>query len=159
MEATDRGAANPETLWLSDEEQRVWRWLLWVQSRLNDRLDEELRDAHGITLAEYGVLVHLGEASPEGLRMSDLADRLLISRSGLTRRIDGMVRAGLVARRACPADGRGSMAQLTEAGYLCLVEAAPTHVAGVRRYLIDALGDLSGLDRGLAAVDAALERS
>lgn len=145
--------------WLSAEEQRAWRALLAVESRLNERLDQELREGHGVTLAEYAVLVHLGEMEPSGLRMSDLAGRLLISRSGLTRRIDSLVSAGLVTRRSCPADRRGSMAQLTPAGIARLEEAAPTHVAGVRRYLIDALGDLSGLEAGLAAINSALDRS
>ena len=138
--------------WLTDEEQAVWRQLLCVETHLQDRLDQELREAHKLSLAEYGVLVHLSEAGPAGLRMSDLADRLLLSRSGLTRRIDGMVRAGLVERRSCPADGRGSMASLTDDGAARLAEAAPTHVAGVRRYLIDAIGG------ELGALSAALER-
>ena len=135
----------------------MWRQLLCVETHLEERLDLELREGHNLTLAEYGVLVNLSEAGPLGLRMSDLADRLLLSRSGLTRRIDSMVRAGLVERRSCPADGRGSFASLTETGAARLVEAAPTHVAGVRRYLIDALGgDLSALASGLARIQDAL---
>ncbi len=138
--------------WLTSEEQAVWRQLLCVESHLQERLDQELREAHKVSLAEYGVLVHLSEAGPEGLRMSELADRLLLSRSGLTRRIDAMVRAGLVERRSCPADGRGAMASLTRDGAARLAEAAPTHVTGVRRYLIDAVGP------GLGALAAGLER-
>ena len=146
--------------WLTDDEQSVWRQLLCVESHLQDRLDVELREAHGLTLAEYGVLVNLSEAAPQGLRMSELAERLLLSRSGLTRRVDSMVRAGLVERRSCPADGRGAYALLTATGANRLEQAAPTHVAGVRRYLIDALGgDLSGLADGLSRVQAALARA
>lgn len=144
--------------WLSYEEQAVWRQLLRVQTRLQDRLDQELRDAHELSVAEYGVLVHLAEGGPEGLRMSELAERLLISRSGLTRRIDGMVRSGLVERRSCPADGRGALALLTAEGKDRLAEAAPTHVAGVRRYLMGPLsGSLAGLAAGLARIDAVLD--
>lgn len=144
--------------WLTADEQTVWRRLLAVETRLQERLDQELREAHQLGLAEYGVLVHLSEAPPGGMRMSDLAERLLLSRSGLTRRIDTMVRAGLVERRSCPADGRGSMALLTRAGTARLADAAPTHVAGVRRYLIEALsGDLSGLSSGLERVEGALD--
>ena len=148
----------PETdvRWLSEDEQALWRHLLSVEARLHDRLDRDLKAAHGLSIAEYAVLVHLSESDPTGLRMSDLADLLVLSRSGLTRRIDSMVRAGLVARGACPADGRGSMAQLTPCGRQRLAEAAPTHVAGVRRYLIDVIGDLSGLATGLDRVDEAL---
>jgi DNA-binding MarR family transcriptional regulator len=143
--------------WLSDEEQTIWRQLLTVESRLQDRLDQDLRLNHSLTLAEYGVLVHLSEAGPAGLRMSELAERLLLSRSGLTRRFDSMVRAGLVERRSCPVDGRGAVAQLTAEGHARLEEAAPTHVSGVRRYLIDPLaGRLDGLRGGLDAVDRAL---
>ncbi len=135
----------------------MWRQLLCVESHLQDRLDQELKEAHKVSLAEYGVLVHLSEAGPEGLRMSELADRLLLSRSGLTRRIDAMVRAGLVERRSCPADGRGAMASLTGDGAARLAEAAPTHVTGVRRYLIDAVGpDLGPLAAGLERIQHAL---
>jgi DNA-binding MarR family transcriptional regulator len=144
-------------LWLTDTEQQVWRRLLAVEFRLRERLDHDLRTSHGLSLNDYGVLVHLSEAPDGSLRMSDLADRLLISRSGLTRRVDGLVRNGWVIRRACPKDGRGSFAELTAAGLELLKESAPTHVAGVRRYLIDALGDLDGLSRGLAMVEEALE--
>lgn len=149
-----------EAQWLNEREQAIWRQLLCVEAHLQDRLDQDLREAHKLSLAEYDVLVHLSEAGTDGLRMSDLADRLLLSRSGLTRRIDGMVRAGLVERRSCPADGRGAMASLTPDGATRLAEAAPTHVAGVRRYLLEPVGgDLSGLGDGLRRVQAALERT
>ena len=144
--------------WLSDDEQVLWRRLLGVQSRLQVRLDEELRQAHGMSLAEYECLVHLSEAGPMGARMSDLADQLLLSRSGLTRRIDAMVRCGLVERRSCPADGRGTYAMLTDLGAKQLAEAAPTHVAGVRRYLIDTFpADRSALSKGLGRIEDALD--
>ena len=144
------------TEWLTDAEQRVWRRLLAVESKLNEVLDSELRLRHGISLADYGVLVHLSEAPGRSLRMSDLADRLLLSRSGLTRRVDSLVRHGLVARKACPGDGRGSLATLTEAGLEALRDAAPTHVAGVRRYLIAPVGDMVALERSLERIERAL---
>ncbi len=142
--------------WLSDHEQRIWRDLLSVQTRLQERLDQDLRAAHRLTLAEYAVLVHLSEAGPGGLRRSELAERLLLSRSGLTRRVDSLERVGLVTRRACPDDGRGSMAALTRSGAERLAEAAPTHVTGVRRYLLGPLGDLDGLAAGLGRIGRAL---
>lgn len=144
-------------IWLTDAQQKVWRQLLAVQSRVLDRLDEELRLAHGLTLGDYGVLVHLSEAGPEGLRMSDLAVRSLLSRSGLTRRVDALARNGLVERRACPADGRGALAILTPAGAEKLSEAAPTHVAGVRRYLIDVVSDICALEGELSRISEALD--
>jgi DNA-binding MarR family transcriptional regulator len=145
--------------WLSDYEQGLWRRLLAAECRLRERLDHELQEAHGLTLGDYDVLVHLSEAEGGSLRMSELAERLLLSRSGLTRRVDVLVRAGRVERKACPDDGRGSLAVLTSTGLELLRAAAPTHVAGVRRYLIDPLADihgLPGLNLGLAAVEEAL---
>jgi DNA-binding MarR family transcriptional regulator len=145
--------------WLDDSEQGVWRSLLSIQRRLEDRLDQDLRAAHGLSLNDYEVLVHLSEAPQYALRMSELADRLLLSRSGLTRRIDGLVRGGLVARRVCPSDGRGSLAQLTPAGAERLGQAAPTHVEGVRRYLIDVIGceRLDAVGRGVREIEDALD--
>ena len=148
------------TPWLDASEQATWRRLLAVESRLRDHLDRELQSAHGMTLGDYDVLVHLSEAPERCLRMSELASRLLLSRSGLTRRLDGLVRDGWVARRACADDRRGSLAQLTPAGMEVLEAAAVTHVAGVRRYLVDALapvGGMAALGRGLEAVEKALE--
>jgi DNA-binding MarR family transcriptional regulator len=142
--------------WLTENEQHVWRLLLAVESRLRDRLDSELRTIHDVSLGDYAVLVNLSEAAGQALRMSELADRLVISRSGLTRRVDAMERRGLVRRRPCPEDGRGSMAELTSAGFDLLRRAAPTHVAGVRRYLVDVLGDLDGLAQGLSRIEKAL---
>jgi DNA-binding MarR family transcriptional regulator len=146
--------------WLNDDEQTLWRRLLSVQTRIQERLDEELRETHDLSLAEYECLVHLSEAGPEGTRMSDLAAQLLLSKSGLTRRIDSMVKAGLVERRSCPADRRGQYATLTEAGAARLAEAAPTHVTAVRRYLIDTFGgDLAGLCEGLCRIEHVLGES
>lgn len=146
-------------LWLDPAEQSAWRRLLTVESLLRERLDRELESAHGISLGDYDVLVHLSEATDRCLRMSELADRLLLSRSGLTRRLDGLVREGWVVRKACADDRRGSLAELTDAGFEVLQAAAVTHVEGVRRYLVDALepvGGMSALDRGLEAVERAL---
>lgn len=148
--------------WLNDSEQGVWRRLLAIQCRVRERLDRELQESHGLSLGDYDVLVHLSEAEGRSLRMSELAERLLLSRSGLTRRVDGLVRSGWVERKACPDDGRGSLAVLSDAGSELLREAAPTHVRGVRRYLIDPLGEpggLEGLDPGLSAVEKALDQA
>jgi DNA-binding MarR family transcriptional regulator len=150
--------------WLTDTEQRVWRQLLTVECRLKERLDQELRSGAGLTLGEYEVLVHLSEAPAGALRMSELASRLLLSRSGLTRRVDGLVHEGLVTRQPCDDDGRGAMAVLTPAGLARLEQAAPLHVGGVRRYLIDPVNGsagpegLAGLARGLDRIERTLER-
>jgi DNA-binding MarR family transcriptional regulator len=129
-----------ETRWLEAGEQRLWRAWLGVHTRLVARLDADLQAAHRLSFSDYEVLVNLSEAPERSVRMADLAERLRLSPSGLTRRLDGLVREAMVQRRKCPSDGRGSLAVLTEAGLARLEEAAPTHVAGVRRYFIDTLG-------------------
>ncbi len=145
-------------LWLDAETQAVWRRLLFVHAALIEALDQDLHSAHGFGLGDYEVLVHLSEAPEQCLRMTELAARVSLSPSGLTRRVDGLVRRGLVRRLPCESDGRGSYASLTEAGLQQLREAAPTHVAGVRRYLLDPLGTsgVAAVGRGLVPIEHAL---
>jgi DNA-binding MarR family transcriptional regulator len=145
--------------WLDPEEQDVWRRLLCVHSRLIQRLDEELRETHDLSLADYDVLVVLAEAPAGALRMRQLAGSVMLSPSGLTRRVDRLVARGLVIRRLCPSDGRGALATLTERGRRLLADAAPTHVAGVRSHLLDPLGPaaLQGLARSLDAIATSLD--
>jgi len=143
--------------WLSDADQDLWRRLLAVECKLRERLDRDLRELHGISLGDYDVLVHLADAAGGSLRMSELADRVLLSRSGITRRLDRLVTGGLVSRLPCVDDRRGALAHITAEGRLRLREAAPTHVAGVRRYLVDPLGGLAGLAPGLDRIEAAVD--
>lgn len=155
------GSTEPpeDTGWLTPREQEIWRRLLAAQCQLRERLDKDLQSATGLTLGDYDVLVHLSEAPGRSLRMSELAERVLLSRSGLTRRIDGLARNKLVVREVCEEDGRGMMATLTPAGYERLQHAAPVHVQSVRRYLVAPLtpgGGLEGLDRGLQQIEQAL---
>ncbi len=117
----------------------AWRALLAASTRLLSRLDEELSRAHDLALADYEVLAQLSEAPGEARRMADLAEAVMLSRSGLTRRIDGLVAAGLVVRQSCPSDGRGTLAVLTSAGRRALAQAAGTHVRGVREHFVDCL--------------------
>jgi DNA-binding MarR family transcriptional regulator len=125
--------------WLDEDEMRAWRRLMQIRFQLMGTLDRELQAAHGISMADYEVLITISDAGDKGLRMTDLAESLLLSPSGLTRRLDGLVRDGLVARQSCPSDRRGSYAVLTPEGRRRLEEAAPTHVDGVRRHFIDRL--------------------
>lgn len=106
---------------------------------LFERLNRELQQRSGLSLAEYDVLVRLSEASEYGLRMSALAEEAGCSRSRLSHQIDRMEAAGLVKRTACPTDRRGAFAVLTPQGRRALEAAAPGHVEDVRTYLIDAL--------------------
>ena len=143
--------------WLSEADQDLWRRLLVVECKLRDCLDHELRELHGISLGDYDVLVHLAEAAGGSLRMSELADRVLLSRSGITRRLDRLITGGLVSRLPCVDDRRGALAHITDDGRFRLAEAAPTHVAGVRRYLVDPLGGLAGLAPGLDRIEKAVD--
>jgi len=127
------------TAWLTPDEQRSWRAWLAASKLLNDRLSRDLHQTHDLTLADYEILVNLSEAPDRRLRMSDLADATLSSRSRLSHQIDRMQRAGLVERESCADDRRGSFAVLSEHGWDVLVRAAPDHVASVRAHLLDAL--------------------
>src|SRR5947199_8057814 len=124
--------------WLDESEMQAWQAFLRASTRLMERLDAEL-DGFGISLADYEILVHLS-AEPSGeLRMTELAAQTLVSRSGLTRRLDRLVRSGLVVRRSCASDRRGVLAVLTPAGRARLGEAGPTPLEGVRRHFISQL--------------------
>jgi DNA-binding MarR family transcriptional regulator len=146
-----------DVAWLTDREQRAWRALVGATSALMATLDAELQAAHQMSLADYEVLVALSEAPDRRLRMSDLAAVLHLSPSGLTRRLDGLTRRSWVTRERCPSDRRGTFAVLVDEGYRRLEEAAPTHVAGVRRHFIDRLSDrqLSNLAGALDGLEAA----
>jgi DNA-binding MarR family transcriptional regulator len=95
--------------------------------------------AHDLSLADYDVLVQLGLAPDRMLRMSDLAEAVLLTRSGLTRLVDRLEARGLVERRKCPSDARGLLAVLTDEGLRAWEEARPTHLEGVRRLFLDKL--------------------
>lgn len=117
---------------LTPAELGAWRGLLRVHAALCGTLDAELEAAHGIPLSSYEVLIYLRQAPDGRLRMADLADRVLLSRSGMTRLVDRLERAGLLVREQCPADARGCYAVLTPDGETFLDEARPTHLNGIR---------------------------
>jgi DNA-binding MarR family transcriptional regulator len=125
--------------WLDDDEMRAWRGLIEVTLAINADLDTDLAEAYGLNQGDYAVLVSLSEAPDRRLRMCDLAACLRLSPSGLTRRLDGLVRDGLVAREPAPDDRRVSFAVLTAKGWATLKAAAPLHVDGVRRHFLDHL--------------------
>lgn len=125
--------------WLSDREQLAWRAFISTMPELTAAFETDLAP-HGLTMGDYEVLVYLSEAEENRLRMCDLASSLRLSPSGLTRRLDGMVRQGWVTRSACPGDRRVMYAQLTSAGRKKMESAAPDHVASVRRHFIEPLG-------------------
>lgn len=126
--------------WLTEDEQRSWRAWITATLLLQDRLGRDLIDEHGLSSADYEILVQLSEHPDRRIRMSDLAERTLSSRSRLSHQITRMENAGLVIREQCDNDRRGTFAVLTEHGWDAIVAAAPDHVTGVRTHLIDALG-------------------
>ena len=117
----------------------AWRAFLRVHAQLTRTLEAELVAAHELPLPSYEVLLHLAEAPSRRLRMTELADRVLLSRSGLTRLVDRLERDALVERASCPNDARGTHAVLTDAGLNRLRDAAPTHLRGVAEHVIDRL--------------------
>ncbi|MEA2435674.1 MAG: hypothetical protein QOF65_230 [Thermoleophilaceae bacterium] len=119
----------------------AWRGFLRTHSTLVRELDEELTERHGLPLSSYDVLVQLDE-TPEGrLRMSNLADAVLLSRSGLSRLVTRLEAQGLLERTDCPNDARGAFAAITEKGRERLNEARATHRAGVRERFLDRLSE------------------
>ncbi|MGI8697699.1 MAG: MarR family winged helix-turn-helix transcriptional regulator [Mycobacteriales bacterium] len=139
------GAATP-----SVSELAVWRTFLRTHAEVSRRLEAELTAEHELPLAWYDVLVQLVEAPDRRLRMTELADRVLLSRSGLTRLVDRLEREGLVTRVACPSDARGLFTVLTDAGRARLRDASPTHLRGIAEHMtgrfsaaeLEILGDL-----------------
>jgi DNA-binding MarR family transcriptional regulator len=128
-----------EPRWLSPEQQKAWRTFMLASNLLFDQLDTELRRTTGIQSTQYEVLVRLSEAPQRRLRMAELAERSLSSRSHLSHTVARLERLGWVERAECPTDGRGAFAVLTDAGLAALVDAAPVHVDSVRAHLIDVL--------------------
>lgn len=126
------GAVELSETELSPTELAAWRGLLRVHAALFKALDAELEAEHGVPLSSYEVLIYLRSAPERRLRMADLAERVLLSRSGMTRLVDRLEREGLLAREQCSKDARGCFAALTERGEAFLDEARPTHLAGVR---------------------------
>ena len=125
--------------WLDAEEQRAWRAWLYSTTLLQDRLERDLTHSTGISSAYYEILVQLSEAPDRRMRMSQLADRCLASRSRLSHAVSRLEERGWVQRRVCAEDGRGQLAVLTDAGFAALEAAAPVHVEGVRTHLFDQL--------------------
>jgi DNA-binding MarR family transcriptional regulator len=126
--------------WLTQDEMLAWRSYVETNADLMAALERDLAPT-GLNLGDYQVLVYLSEAPEHALRMCDLAVRLQLSPSGLTRRLDGLVRASLVERRGSARDRRVMLAALTPKGLRLLEDSAPVHVASVRQRMIDLLDE------------------
>jgi DNA-binding MarR family transcriptional regulator len=125
--------------WLDHDEQESWRAFLDANRLLMAALDRQLQRDAELSLADYDLLVRLSEAPERRLRMSELAEATLFSRSRLSHAVSRLESAGWVVRTACPEDKRGLFAELTQAGMDKLTAAAPGHVAAVREHLVDVL--------------------
>ena len=135
-------------------ELAAWRSFLRAHASVTRRLESDLLSVHGLSLGVYDVLVQLVEAPGRRLRMTELADAVLLSRSGLTRLVDRMARDGYVRREPDPGDARGVWAVLTPAGFDVLRTASSTHLAGVQRYVLDRLEpeELAGWGRACSKI-------
>ena len=126
-----------EIHWLDAEQQASWRAYIMGTELLQHQLDRELREEHEISFSEYEILVRLSETEDGRMRMALLADAMSHSRSRVTHTVARMEKGDLVLRTAAESDRRGVEAVMTDAGRRKLVEAAPTHVRGVRKHLVD----------------------
>ena len=131
-----------------------WRAFLLAHARVSRRLDEELRLEHDLSIAEYEALLTLALAPERRMRMGPLAERVILSKSGVTRLIDRLVSDELVERSACLADARGAEAVLTDRGLARLRQASPTHLRGINEHFLAILGgeDLEVIERTMTAV-------
>jgi DNA-binding MarR family transcriptional regulator len=151
-------APAPTSAPAADPRLRAWVAFLQAHSALSHRLEAELQAAVRISLADYDALVQLATADQRRLRMSELAESVLLSRSGVSRLVDRMERKGWVERATCPTDARGAWAILTAAGLETLRSASPVHLGGVERHFLSQMDDAdrAGLTRALEAVLAGL---
>jgi DNA-binding MarR family transcriptional regulator len=139
MDAGPSLSTHAATRWLSDAEQRAWRAYLESSKVLFDALDRQLQREAGLPHAYFEILVRLSEADGRALRMSELADITLSSRSRLSHAVARLEERGWVTREECATDRRGQIATLTPAGFEVLAAAAPGHVETVRSFVIDGL--------------------
>lgn len=119
---------------LSDAELRAWQAFLHAHNQVTRRLDAELRSEHELPLNDYDVLLRLARTPDQRLRMTDLAERVMMSPSGLTRVVDRLAAAGLVQRDRFDGDARVMLARLTDKGSVVLRRAARTHLRGIREH-------------------------
>jgi DNA-binding MarR family transcriptional regulator len=125
--------------WLSEDEMRAWRAFIVGSALLEYRLNRELQEEHGLTLADYEILARLSDQPGMRMRMTQLATDVASSKSRVSHQVGRLESADLVRRESCPSDGRGILAILTERGFQVLRSAAPTHLRGVREHLVDHL--------------------
>ncbi len=143
---------------LSEFEQQVWRWFLSANVRLLERLDHELQQRSQLSLTDFEILSVLASSPDQRLRMSDLAERVLVSRSRLTYRVDRLVGVDYLTREECEDDRRGLFAILTKTGTDALSAATPGHASDIRTWFFDAIhsDELEVVARVMARADEKL---
>lgn len=139
MTETTTGAADTGTRWLDDDEQETWRAFLWTSRLLGEALDRQLQRDSGMPHTYYMILAMLSEAPGRALTMTELAEIVHSSPSRLSHAVNRLEEAGWVARCKHDGDRRSTIARLTDEGFAVLADAAPGHVAEVRRHLFDPL--------------------
>ena len=146
--------------WLTPAEESAWRKYIVASRRLYEALDEDLA-GHGLSLSDYEILVHLSEAKDRSLRMSDLADKTILSRSRLSHRIKYMEGKGWVERQKCASDKRGTWAVMTNKGWNAIVKAAPDHVASIRKRFIEPISkaDQANIANAFEKVEKVLRKN
>jgi DNA-binding MarR family transcriptional regulator len=150
----DMGRAATTADWLSTEEQRHWRALVTAMTVLQRQLNADMLAAHDLSMDDYGILAMLSEAPGGRLRFGELAEVLRVPKAHITYRFRRLEGQGLVRREACPTDARGAFAVLTAEGRAVIEQAAPTHVASVRRHVLDHLtgAQLAALGEAMRAI-------
>jgi len=135
---TPPNAKSATPKWLSPSEMTAWRRYIVASRRLLEALDTDLA-GHDLSMPDYEILAQLSDAPERRMRMSELADVAMLSRSRLSHRMKVMEKAGWVKRESCPVDKRGYFAVMTPKGWKAIVAAAPDHVGSVRTRFIDLL--------------------
>ncbi|AHH95643.1 MarR family winged helix-turn-helix transcriptional regulator [Kutzneria albida] len=144
--------------WLSERELRTWQGFLTAATVLTRLVEQQLKEEAGLSHPQYEVLVRLSAAPGGELRMTELAEVAVTSKSGLTYQVGQLEKAGLVRRKSCPSDVRGVVAALTDEGWRKLREVAPGHAELVRRHFVDGLSErqFAALSDGVDALAARL---
>ncbi|CAB4833119.1 unannotated protein [freshwater metagenome] len=153
----DENATAPR--WLNPTEMKAWRSYIIASRRMLEALDTDL-DGHDLSMADYEILAQLSDAPDRKMRMSELAETALLSRSRLSHRMKVMEKAGWVKREACPSDKRGYFAVMTAKGWKAIVAAAPDHVDSVRARFVDHLnkGDQEVLAQIFSRIETSLRK-
>jgi DNA-binding MarR family transcriptional regulator len=140
-QAAHAAAQFPAWRELTPDQLAAWAGFLLSHAQIVRALDSQLEEEHGLALSSYDVLIQLSLAPDRRLRMFELAEAVVLSRSGLTRLVERLERSGLVERERSEADLRQVYARLTDRGFEVLAEATPTHVAGVKERFLERLSD------------------